>query len=102
MKKVLIILVPEAETAYVNLLEPDSRGKPFSSIFKAVNAKVGLIKADIHYGDPIAKNLFLREYVTKYEISNLLRVELPGFWRMNGNDDREIVALVHGIMDYSD
>src|SRR3990167_5978062 len=52
------------------------------SILNAVNKKVDLIKLNIHYGDPISKNLIPMEYIEKYGITNLFRVELPNFWRM--------------------
>jgi hypothetical protein len=63
-----------------------------------------LIKANIHYGNPIAKNLIPEEYKIKYSATNLFRVELPAFWRMlytlTNNEEVEIIAFVLDIIDH--
>ena len=73
-------------------------------ILKSINNKVDLIKANIHYGNPIAKNLIPDEYKKKYSITNLFRVELPTFWRMlyslTDNEQIEIIAFVLDIIDH--
>ncbi len=48
-------------------------------ILKAINQKKELIKQNIHYGNPLAKNLIPEEYKQKYSATNLFRVELPAF-----------------------
>ena len=60
-----------------------------------------------HYGDPIAKNLIPKEYILKYGITNLFRVELSNFWRMlytltNDETEIEIVAFVLDIIDHKE
>jgi hypothetical protein len=74
-------------------------------ILNAINHKKDLIKANIHYGDPIAKNLIPEEYKQKYSATNLFRVELPSFWRMlytlTNNEEIEIIAFVLDIVDHS-
>jgi len=107
MKKVRIIFSPEAEEVYKYLNEASSKSKIENSILNAVNKKIGLIKANIHYGIPIAKNLIPHEYKTKYGATNLFRVELPNFWRMlytltAGETEIEIVAFVLDVMDHDD
>ena len=66
--------------------------------------KKELIKANIHYGEPIAKNLIPEEYKIKYGATNLFRVELPVFWRMfytlTNNEQIEIVAFVLDIINH--
>lgn len=73
-------------------------------ILRAINNKRDLIKANIHYGDPIAKNLIPEEYKQKYSVTNLFRVELPAFWRMlytlTNNEEVEIIAFVLDIIDH--
>jgi hypothetical protein len=56
-----------------------------------------IIKSNPHYGDPIAKSHIPKEYLVKYEITNLFRVELPNYWRMlytlkDGDTKCEIIA----------
>ena len=104
MKEVSIILSPEAKEVYKKLNAESENNKQSRMILKAVNNKIDLIKSNIHYGDPIAKNLIPEEYKQKYSATNLFRVELPAFWRMlytlTNNEEVEIVAFVLDIIDH--
>ena len=82
MKDVRVILSPEAEEVYKKLNQEAEKLKQSRMILRAVNTKIELIKSNIHYGEPIAKNLIPEEYRQKYGITNLFGVELPAFWRM--------------------
>ena len=77
-----MIFSEEAEIVYKHLNEVSSESKIERSILNAVNKKIDLIKANYHYGEPVAKNLIPEEYRTKYSVNNLFRGELPNFWRM--------------------
>ena len=57
MKVIRIKLSPEAEEVYQHLNKEAPDSKVERMILKAVNQKVELIKANPHFGDPIAKNL---------------------------------------------
>ena len=50
MKKVRVILSPEAEEVYKHLNEEAPTSKTDQTILKAINKKVELIKANHHYG----------------------------------------------------
>ena len=104
MKEVNVVLSPEAEEVYKKLNEEAGANKQSRMILKAVNNKIDLIKANIHYGSPIAKNLIPEEYKKKYGTTNLFRVELPAFWRMlytlTNNNEVEIIAFVLDIIDH--
>jgi hypothetical protein len=107
MKKVRVILSPEAEEVYKHLNEDAPTSKTDRMILNAINKKVELIKVNLHYGDPIAKNLIPREYIEKYEITNLFHVELPNYWRMlytltDNETNIEIIAFVLDILEHSD
>ena len=107
MKLVKIILSPEAEEAYKQLNGLAANSKLERSILNAIKKKVELIKMNPHYGNPMAKKLIPREYVLKYGVTNLFRVELSGFWRMLytlTNDETEvvIVAFVLDIIDHKE
>ncbi len=75
-------------------------------ILNAINHKKELIRANIHYGNPIAKNLIPVEYKQKYSATNLFRVELPAFWRMlytlTNKEEIEIIAFVLDIIGHPD
>lgn len=106
MKNVRIVLSPEAEEVYKKLNSEAETNKQSRMILKAINQKKELIKQNIHYGNPIAKNLIPEEYKQKYSTTNLFRVELPAFWRMlytlTNNEEIEIIAFVLDIIDHSD
>ena len=82
MKEVRIILSAQAEQVYRRLNAEAETNKQSRMILKAINNKVELIKSNIHYGNPLAKELIPEEYRIKYSVNNLFRVELPAFWRM--------------------
>lgn len=106
MKEVRIVFSPEAEEVYKKLNAEAETNKQSRMILKAINHKKELIRANIHYGDPIAKNLIPEEYKQKYSATNLFRVELPAFWRMlytlTNNEEIEIIAFVLDIIDHPD
>jgi predicted CopG family antitoxin len=83
MKPVKIILSPEAEETYSKLEKEAEQSKTSKMILEAINKKKELIRINPHYGEPVAKKLIPKEYLEKYQITNLFHVELPGFWRMN-------------------
>ncbi|MBU0591736.1 hypothetical protein KKF81_05120 [Candidatus Micrarchaeota archaeon] len=107
MKTVRVILSPEAEEVYKYLNEHAEHSKRERTFFNVVNKKIDLIKANVHYGDSIAKKRIPSEYRIKYGVDNLFRVELPNYWRMlytltEGENQIEIVAFVLDIFDHKE
>ncbi|MFA4946490.1 MAG: hypothetical protein WC607_03065 [Candidatus Micrarchaeia archaeon] len=104
MKPVKVVLSPEAEEAYNYLNEKAPTSKIERSILNAVNKKKELIKANIHYGEAIAKSKIPEEYVRKYGVNNLFWVGLPDGWRMlytlTANGEIKIIAFVLDILDH--
>lgn len=105
MKDVKIVLSLEAKEVYDYLNKRAPFSKKERMILKAVNYKMELIKNNFQYGEPIAKDLIPEEYLIKYRVHNLHRVELPDFWRMlysviAGNSEIEIVAFILDIIDH--
>ena len=107
MKIIRIKLSPEAEEVYAYLNHEAPTSKTERMILKAVDQKKELIKANPHYGEPVAKKLFPVEYIRKYGITNLFRVELPAYWRMlytltDGESEVEIIAFVLDVIDHKE
>ena len=105
MKKVRVILSPEAEEVFNFLNKEAATSKTEERILKGIKKKVELIKNNPHYGEPISKKKIPNDYVQKYGVSNLFWVELPLFWRMiytltNGETTIEIIAFVLDIIDH--
>ena len=75
------------------------------SLLNSITKKVELIKANPHYGDPISKRSIPHEYVEKYGVTNLFRVESSNYWRLlytltDGESVVEIIAFVLDIIDH--
>lgn len=105
MKQVRVIFSPEAEEVYKYLNREANKSKVENTILKAIHDKIELIKANVHYGDPIAKKLIPKEYITKYGVTNLFRIELPNYWRMlytltEGESQIEIIAFILDVIDH--
>lgn len=105
MKAVRVVLSPEAEEAYKLLNEASSDSKTERMILNSITKKMELIKANPHYGEPIAKDKIPELYKQKYGATNLFWVELSGFWRMlyslsNNDTEVEIIAFILDIMDH--
>lgn len=105
MKSVRVILTPGAANTYNSFLSKAPESKQEEIILNSFLQKVELLKENIHYGQPIAKKLIPAEYKTKYEVTNLFRVELPNFWGMlytltAGSSGIEIIVLVLDIIDH--
>lgn len=104
MKIVRVILSPEAEEVYKKLNQEADSIKQSRMILNAINNKINFIKENVHYGNPISKTLIPNEYIKKYSVNNLFRVELPAFWRMiytlTNNNEIEIIAFIIDIIDH--
>lgn len=62
MKIVRVVLSPEATEVYKYLNSEAENSKTERMLLKAINQKIELIKANIHYGDAISKDLIPEEY----------------------------------------
>jgi hypothetical protein len=105
MKAVRVVPSPEAEEVYKYLNREAADSKTEKTILSGLQKKIDLIKTNPHYGDPIAKKLIPTEYVIKYGVTNLFRIELPNYWRMlytltSGESRIEIIAFVLDITDH--
>ena len=74
-------------------------------MLRAILRNMELIRKNPHTGNPIAKNLIPKEYIKKYAVKNLYRIELPMFWRMLytiKDNQVEIIAFVLDIIDHKE
>jgi len=103
MKKTRIKLSEDAQEIYNYLKENATTSKTEKVLFNALTNKIELLKSNIHYGQPIAKDRIPKAYIDKYEIKNLFRVELPRYWRMlyTLTNEDEVVILVF-VLDIKD
>ncbi|MBU1129386.1 MAG: hypothetical protein KJ949_02020 [Nanoarchaeota archaeon] len=109
-KEIKIILSKELEKQYEELnkiisneIKKGSANSFHQTLFKAINKTKELLKINPFYGNPISKKLIPKEFIKKYEVDNLWRVELPGYWRMlysiTGNEIK-IICFILKICDH--
>ena len=105
-KPVRIILLDEADTEYKKLNEivgnQIREGKENTDemqLLRSIKQKTALIRANPFYGDNIEK----RKIPKIYDVQNLWRVELTGYWRMLytiKGDRVEVLCFVLDIINH--
>ncbi len=109
MKKIVrIILIGEADEEYKRLNdivgEQIKEGKENTEemqLLRSIKQKSDFIRANPFYGDNIPKQLIPKEY----NVQNLWRVELTGYWRMLytiKGDQIEIICFVLDIINHEE
>ena len=72
-------------------------------LLKIINKGIGKVAADAEAGKKIQRRLWPREYIQKYAISNLWKLNLDSYWRMiytlRGGQP-EIIGFVIDILDH--
>ncbi|MEW6329770.1 MAG: hypothetical protein AB1468_06705 [Candidatus Micrarchaeota archaeon] len=86
---VSVKLVGDAKDEYLKLQETArmEREKGIESSFhqtllKSIDSKLALLKANYDYGTQIPRRFFPKKYVLGYEVTNLWKVDLAGYWRL--------------------
>ena len=81
----------------------ESNGNIQRQILKAVEREKELICMNPHRGIQISKSKIPHEYVELFEVTNLWKINLPGYWRIVytivGNE-HEIIPTLIEIMDH--
>jgi len=105
-KPTKVILIGDAKEAFERLndvvgvqLGEGKKNSKEIQLFRSIKQKSELIKENPFYGDNIQKHQIPKEY----NVSNLWRAELTGFWRMLytiKGDEIEIICFVLDIMDH--
>lgn len=109
-KPISIVIIGDAESEFKRLNEvvglQIKNGKESTEeiqLLKSIRQKIDFIKANPFYGENIRKHLIPKEYVEKYNVSNLFRTELSGFWRMIytvKGDQAKIISFILDIVDH--
>lgn len=108
-KQVRVILLDEADIEYKRLNDivgqQIKEGKDNTSemqLLRSIEQKKDLIKANPFYGDSIEKKKIPK---FRYNVQNLWRVELTGYWRMLytiKGDEIQIICFVLDIIDHKE
>jgi hypothetical protein len=105
MKNVRIVLSKDALIVYNYLKSNISKNN--SILYKSINYKLNLLKENPQLGNPISKNKIPNNYVQKYGVNNLYRVELSLFWRMlytlrYGDENTYIFIFLISIVNHKE
>lgn len=105
-KIVRVILLDEADDEHRRLNEIVGQqikdGKESTSemqLLRSIKQKIDFIKANPFYGDNIGKERIPKSY----NVTNLWRTELTGFWRMLytiKGDQIEVICFILDILDH--
>ncbi len=111
-KPVRVILLGEADSEYKQLneivgqqLREGKEGTQEEQLLRSIRQKIDFVKANPFYGNNISKALIPKEYIIKYNVKNLWRVELTNYWRMLytiKGDQVEIVCFVLDVIDHEE
>lgn len=116
-KRVSVKLLGEAKEEYLQLQETVRREheKGVTSSFhqtllKSIDSKIALLKANYDYGTQIPRKLIPRKYLLEYEVTNLWKVDLAGYWRMvytlnqpqRAEGEIEIITIWLDVLDIID
>ena len=108
-KPVRVILLDNADLEYKRLnevvgkqLEEGKDNTEEMQLLRSINQKKDLIKANPFYGDNIEKKKIPKMH---YNVQNLWRVELTGYWRMLytiKGDEVQILCFLLDILNHDD
>jgi hypothetical protein len=104
-KPIYVDFSKEANIIYSYVSRRALSSKSERIMLTAILRNIERIKNNPNSGDCVPKRLIPEEYIRKYYIHNLYRMELPFFWRMLytiKDDEIEIIAFVLDIADHKD
>ena len=109
-KEIRVILSEEATEEYNELNrivgEELQRGVTSSinqSVFRSIERVKGWLKDNPFVGEQVQKNKIPQEYVNKYAITNLWRIDLADHWRLVytvQSSEVEIIDFILNIVDH--
>lgn len=106
--RVILSKVADAEYSQLNKLVGEEIKQGITSsdnqmILHSVQRVVGWLKNNPFYGEQVEKSKFPPSYKKDYDITNLWRVDLAGYWRLVytvRSDEVEIICFVLNIYDH--
>src|SRR3989344_8664098 len=111
-KPVDVKVIGDARIAYeeLNKLVGKEKTKGIASssnqtLFNSIQQKINFIKENPEYGAHVPRNLIPKEYIDKYDVNNLWKVNIAGAWRMIytiKGSEVEIITLILDIFNHKD
>lgn len=109
-KNIRVILVGEAKEAFEHLLkitaeerEKGIKESKYQTLLKSLKQKVDILKHDPMIGTHIQKGRIPEKYERMYDVTNLWKLDLSGYWRMIytiKGTEIDIISVVLDIVDH--
>ncbi len=109
-KSVRVIITGDAKQEFEELYkvvgEEITRGitrSDYQTLLNSIKQKIELLKENPQYGIHVPKNRIPKDYIIKYDVNNLWKINLPKGWRMIytiRGSDVEIIGLILDIIDH--
>lgn len=111
-KPVNVIITGEAKEEFEELNktvgEEISKGitnSDHQTLLNSIKQKIEFLKENPEYGTHIQKDRIPKEYILKYDVNNLWKVNLAGAWRIIytiRGSEVDIIALILDILGHGD
>lgn len=108
-KSVRVIFSAEVNEEYseLNRLVGEERRKGVRSsehqtLLRSVQRAIELLRTNPFVGMQIPKRLVPKKYVQKYDVTNLWKLNLAGFWRMIYTVTSEGIEIISFVLDIID
>lgn len=109
-KTVRVILVGDAKEEYTKLnkivgdeLKKGIKNSDNQTLLRSINRILELLKDNPQYGFHVKKKQIPKEYIKRYEVNNLWKCNLAGYWRLVytiKTEELEIIDVVLDIIDH--
>ncbi len=109
-KPVKVIITGDAKLEYEELnrtvgeeISEGIKKSNYQILLRSIKQKVDLLKLNPQCGTHVGKEKIPKEYVNNYDVNNIWKIDLSGYWRMIytiKGSEVEIVALVLDIIDH--
>ena len=106
-KIVRVILSKEANEQYqkLNVIVGEEMRKGVQNsihgqLLKSINQKKELLKVNPQAGIHIQKSLIPKLYMDKYDVNNLWKIDLSGYWRMIYTLRTNEVEITNFVLDF--
>jgi len=73
------------------------------NLVKLIEKGINKLKYDYKYGDHISKEKIPKEYIEKYGVKNLWKLDLSSFWRLIytvRGSDIEVISVLLEVLDH--
>ncbi|MFP4118477.1 MAG: hypothetical protein ACLFTH_00290 [Candidatus Woesearchaeota archaeon] len=110
-KESRVVLLADAKKLYLDLkqdveleIKKGRFGTKKQKLFSSINRAIEKLKENPQYGIHIKKKQIPQRYIELFDVKNLWKVDLAGFWRLiywiHGTDEIQIVSFVVDILDH--